>query len=122
MANYVANLIRLNSTHSTTGYDFLLVTVLVKDEFGEGVHVAQLILNREEVCFLDPFFPALRERIGDIEVLHFKSDDAEAFYNAWIRNFTQPKRQLISAWHVDKNLCKNVICMVKNTEDQLYFY
>ena len=122
MAKYAKNLVRLDSTHSTTGYDFLLVTVLVKDEFGEGVPVAWLISNREDVCSLDPFFAALKERIGDIAVFDFMSDDAEAFYNAWTRNFTQPKRQLICAWHVDKNLRKNVLRTVKNTEDQVNVY
>eukprot|EP00112_Aurelia_sp_Birch-Aquarium-sp1_P006484 Seg1716.3 transcript_id=Seg1716.3/GoldUCD/mRNA.D3Y31 product="hypothetical protein" protein_id=Seg1716.3/GoldUCD/D3Y31 len=56
MAKYAKNLVCLDSTHSTTGCDFLLVTVLIKDEFGEGVPVAWLISNMEDVCCLDPFF------------------------------------------------------------------
>ncbi len=61
MAKHASNLVSLNSTHSTTRYDFLLVTILVKYEFGEGVPVAWLISNREDVCSLDPFFAALKK-------------------------------------------------------------
>eukprot|EP00794_Sanderia_malayensis_P017246 gene17246-18967_t len=122
MLEQAENLVCLDSTHCTTGYDFLLVTVLVKDHFGEGVPVAWLITNCEDICSLDPFFAALRERIGDINVKDFMSDDADAFCNAWSRNFAAPRRQLICSWHVDKNIRKNIMQKVKGAEEQAILY
>ena len=122
MKKHASKLVCLDSTHCTTGYDFLLVTVLVKDEYGEGVPVAWLISNREDICSLDPFFAALKERIGSVEVTDFMSDDAEAFYNAWTRNFPPPKRQLLCAWHVDKSLRTNIYRNVSNIAEQVNLY
>ena len=65
-----------------SGYDFLLVTVLVKDEYGVGVPVAWLISSREDICALDLFFAAFKLQVGNVEVNNFMSDDADAFYNA----------------------------------------
>ena len=48
-------LVCIDSTHSTTGYDFLLVTVMVKDELCEGIPVAWLISIREDICCLESF-------------------------------------------------------------------
>ena len=38
----------IDSTHGTNMYDFYLVTVLVIDEYGEGIQVAWMISNRED--------------------------------------------------------------------------
>ena len=38
----------IDSTHKTTGYDFLLITVMVVDEYGEGYPVAWCLSNRED--------------------------------------------------------------------------
>jgi len=122
LVNYGEKLICIDSTHSTTGYDFLLVTVLIKDEFGEGVPVAWLITNREDICSLDPFFSSLNERIGNIVVTDFMSDDADAFYNAWTRNFPAPRRRLLCAWHVDKALSKNIFKHISDVGEQAHVY
>ena len=95
---------------------------MVKDEFGEGIPVAWLITNHEDVWALDPFFASLKERVGDIAVTDFMSDDAEAFYNSWTRNFPQPKRRLICSWHIDKNLRRNILRTVKYAENQISVY
>ncbi|XP_065071813.1 uncharacterized protein LOC135696369 [Rhopilema esculentum] len=95
---------------------------MVKDDFGEGVPVAWLIANKEDVCSLDPFFASLKKRVGNIQVKDFMSDDAESFYNAWCRNFLVPNRQLICSWHVDKNLRTNIMQKIKNPEDQITVY
>ena len=122
MIKYASSLVCIDSTHCTTGYDFLLITVLVKDDYGEGVPVAWLISNREDICALDPFFAELKLRVGNIEVGDFMSDDAGAFYNAWTRNFPAPKRQLLCAWHVDKAIRSNILRHVRNVDDQANLY
>ena len=53
----------IDSTHSTTIYDFLLITVMVVDEFDEGVPIAWAISNREDQSVLIEFFKPLRPRL-----------------------------------------------------------
>ena len=43
---YGHTVICIDDTHSTNMYDFLLITVLVIDEFGEGVPASWAITNR----------------------------------------------------------------------------
>ena len=40
MREFGKRVVCIDSTHKTTGYDFLLITVMVVDEFGEGYPVA----------------------------------------------------------------------------------
>jgi len=42
------NIVCLDSTHCTTQYDFVLVTVMVVDDFVDGNPVAFMISNRED--------------------------------------------------------------------------
>lgn len=56
----------VDATHGTTAYDFQLVTVLVIDDYNEGIPVAWLISNKETTDILKAFFSSLRERCGDI--------------------------------------------------------
>lgn len=50
-----------DSTHGTTGYDFGLSTVLVIDEFGEGVPAGWCLSNHEDYAFMKRFF-----QVGEI--------------------------------------------------------
>ena len=118
LVKYGTKLVCIDSKHSTTAYDFLLVTLMVKDDFGEGVPVAWLISNREDICSLDPFFAAIKARIGNFTVDDFMSDDADAFYNAWTRNFPALRRRLLCSWHVDKALRKNIFKCIRNVDEQ----
>ena len=43
------NGICLDSTHGTTQYDLLLTSLLVLDEFGQGIPVVWLLSNHEDV-------------------------------------------------------------------------
>ena len=43
-------------THGTNSYNFLLIAVLVMDEFGEGFPVAWCYSNREDSVILNNFF------------------------------------------------------------------
>ena len=45
-----------DSTHGTTGYDFGLSSLLIVDEFGEGVPVAWCLSNHEDYKFMKIFF------------------------------------------------------------------
>ena len=70
----------MDGTHGTNGYDFMLITVIVIDEYGEGFPVAWCISNREDQLLLINFFKALRKRVGDLSPAWFMSDLAEQYY------------------------------------------
>ena len=70
----------VDGTHGTNGYDFMLITVIVIDEYGEGFPVAWCISNREDQLLLINFFKALRKRVGDLSPAWFMSDLAEQYY------------------------------------------
>ena len=49
-----------DTTHGTTGYDFKLNSLLVLDEFEEGVPVAFCLSNRDDFAFMKLFFSKTR--------------------------------------------------------------
>ena len=52
----------MDSTHGRKTYDFNLTTILVIDEFGEGIPVGWAISNREDITLLVEFFKASKNR------------------------------------------------------------
>eukprot|EP00794_Sanderia_malayensis_P006481 gene6481-7221_t len=117
-----SNIICMDATHSTNQYEFMLTTLLVVDEYGEGLPVAWLISNREDQLVLNPFIAAIKERTGELNVNVFMSDDANNFYNSWIYHFAAPKSKLICSWHVDRNWRKNLRKHVQRQEQQAEIY
>ena len=92
----------MDATHGTNGYDLMLITVIVIDEYGEGFPVAWCISNREDQLLLINFFNALRTRVGLIEPAWFMSDLSEQYYTAWVSSFTSKSRKIVCTWHVDR--------------------
>ncbi len=93
----------IDTTHGTNMYDFHLLTVIVLDEYSEGVPVAWMISNREDSLMIIEFFKKLKERVGIISPLWFMSDDAEQFFTAWKAVFGHGQtKKLLCAWHVDR--------------------
>ena len=91
----------MDSTHGTNAYDFNLITVLVMDGFGEGIPVAWVIANREDVTILVECLKAIKERTGLLQPRWFMSDDANQYFNAWKGVFGSMETTLC-AWHVDQ--------------------
>ncbi len=52
---YARKLVCVDATHGTNAYDFQLVTVLVIDDYDEGIPVAFLISNKETADVLQVF-------------------------------------------------------------------
>ena len=65
-----------DTTHGTTGYDFKLNSLLVLDEFEEGVPVAFCLSNRDNFAFMKLFFSKIRDNTGAISPCWFMSDTA----------------------------------------------
>ena len=103
LCKYGDTCVCMDATHGTNMYDFNLITVLVIDEFGEGIPVAWAISNREDVTLLVQFFKAIEKRTGSLTPLWFMSDDAQQYFNAWSGVFnTNGTKKLLCAWHVDR--------------------
>ncbi len=114
-------LICMDATHGTNHYDFKLVTVLVLDDFGEGIPVGWLVSNKEDGTVLKEFLKSLLARTGPIETKYFMSDDAEQYFSSWKEVFRGQPRKLLCAWHVDK-AWKSKLQTVTNIETKGYVY
>ena len=115
-------LICVDATHGTSAYDFQLVTVLVLDDHNEGIPVQWLISNKETTNVLKIFFSSLRERCGDMPTEIFMTDDAEAYYNAWISAFSRPDRKLLCSWHVGRSWRQKLNEHLKDKEKMAEVY
>ena len=74
MKRFGKNFICADAIHGTNGYDLMLITVIVIDEYGEGFPVAWCISNSEDQLLLVNFFNALKMRVGVIKPAWFMSD------------------------------------------------
>ena len=70
----------MDSTHETNGYNFSLITVMVVDEYGEGIPVAWCISNREDHPLLLIFYKTIKSKVGVLTLKWFMSDLAEQFF------------------------------------------
>ena len=123
LLKFGSEVVCMDSTHGTNAYDFYLVTILVLDDYGEGVPVAWLITNREDASAVRQFLLKVREKCGDIDTKFFMSDDADNFYNGWKGVFSVSKtKKLICAWHVDKSWRSGMQQHVKTSSKQAEVY
>ena len=68
MKHFGSKAILLDATHETTQYDFLLISLLVIDDHGEGIpSVAWAISNCEDTTILVQFLKAVHNRVDEIE-------------------------------------------------------
>ena len=117
------NVICVDATHGTNAYDFLLITVLVIDDFGEGVPVAWAISNKEDATTLATFFKHLKCKSGDIKPTYFMSDDAQAYWNAWSSIFgVNDTKKFLCSWHVDRAWRKALQEHVSDKEERALVY
>ena len=115
MMKHASKIVCIDSTHGTNQYDFLVTTVLVLDEYEEGIPVAWMISNREDTDILQFFLQELKEMCHkNLTTDIFMSDLANNFYNAWCQVFPKPVQRLYCSWHVDrawrKNLQQHIQC------------
>ena len=113
----------IDTTHGTNMYDFNLLTLLVLDEYNEGVPVAWMISNRQDSLILVEFFKAVKEKTGDISPQWFMSDDAEQFFTAWRAVFGDNQtKKLLCTWHIDRAWRHALQEYVPNRSDQIEIY
>ena len=105
----------MDSTHGTNMYDFHLISIVILDDFREGVPVCWIISNREDSAVIRQVLLKLKQSCGDIHTKVFMSDDAENFYNAWRGVFTTScTKKLICSWHIDKSWKRGILSHISN--------
>ena len=113
----------MDGTHGTNVYDFNLITILVIDEYGEGIPVAWLLANREDSTVLMEFLKEVRRTSGYLAPKWFMSDDADQFFNAWSGVFGKKgTKKILCSWHVDRSWRKAILLHIKDKETQIQVY
>jgi len=114
----------LDSTHGTNQYCFNVVTMMVIDDFGEGIPGAFLISNIEDETVLKYFFSSLSAKLPDgvhFTASHIMTDDASQYYSAWRSVFGECEKKLCT-WHVDRAWRRAIKQHICGTEDQVEVY
>ena len=124
MIEFGNSIICCDSTHGTNHYAFPLTTVLVIDDFGEGVPVAWLISNHEDGNVIGEFFSTLKERTGSLEPKWFMTDDAPQYFAAWktIYGTNTSTKKILCRWHIDKSWRKALNEKISEREDRIDVY
>ena len=108
-SSFQANMLKLFSsqravfvddTHGTNAYGIHLTTLLVVDEYGEGFPVAWCISTHIDTNSMSKFFDVIKDNVGNLSPKWFMSDDADQFYNAWIKTFQGSPNRILCIWHV----------------------
>ncbi|XP_055935218.1 uncharacterized protein LOC129965398 [Argiope bruennichi] len=116
-----ADRICVDSTHSISNYNFELVTVLVIDEYEEGIPVAFCISSSVNTVILTHFFQCIKTTMStSIIPKIFMSDDAVMFKNAWVSVFGPCDHYLLCAWHVDRAWRKKLNSVKKEIREDIY--
>ena len=118
---YGSKIVCMDSTHGTNIYDFLLISVLVVDDHGEGVPIAWAISNHETEEVLLEFLYAVKGRVGELHPKVFMSDDAAQYYTAWSKVFGDCTKHLCM-WHVDRSWRKALNEHVDNKQSRIEIY
>ncbi|GFX27998.1 MULE domain-containing protein [Trichonephila clavipes] len=93
------NIVCMDSTHGTNGYNFLFSTISVIDDKCEGFPVCFIISNKQDHVIFQYALTKIKECGLNIEAKVFMSDINYSFYNAWIETFKTPEFRLWCIWH-----------------------
>ena len=74
LLNFGPNGVLVDSTHGTNMYHFMLVTIMVFDEFGEGERAGWCIANHQDYNFMVVFFEQIRLNCDEVKPIWFTSD------------------------------------------------
>ena len=127
MKHFGSKAILLDATHGTTctQYDFLLISLLVIDDHGEGIpSVAWAISNCEDTTILVQFLKAVHNRVDEIETSVLMSDCEEQYFIAWPGTFitTANTKKLLYIWHVDRAWRKALHVHILNAQQRIEVY
>lgn len=109
--------ILIDGTHGLNAYEIQLFSLVVVDEFGNGVPVAFCFSKKYDKEAMVHFFEKVKESVGaEIKTSVFMSDGAPQFYQAWAHVMGECEFVLLCWWHVSKNWMTNSHAKIKNEE------
>jgi len=85
LKKFGSNIISIDGTHGTIGYDFTLTTLMVVEDYAMGIPVAFCISNRERAGVFSIFFNVIKKECGKINAKVFMSDDFPAYNKEWTK-------------------------------------
>ena len=113
----------IDTTYKINDYEFNLITVMILDDFQEGVPVLWALSSREDKVALIRVFEALKEKCGNLQTDWFMSDMATQFFGAWDCVFEAEKTNYIwCTWHVDRAWKEGLKRHVTNKSQQVDLY
>lgn len=101
-------IICMDATHGTTSYGNQLASVLVIDEYGNGVLAAFCISSGSSEVEWTTFLTAVKEAIAERENCTsltancLMTDNDPSFFHAWTKVIGPVKHRLLCSWHVDQ--------------------
>lgn len=115
-----------DGTHGLNRYRYQLYSLMVVDEYGNGIPVAYCFSNKADTIVIKIFFESLKKGLNyavHTEILMI--DDEPTFISAWISEMDRPQKHLLCTWHINKNWLQhlnsiNVLDKRKVTRDMLY--
>ena len=72
----------MDATYNVNDYNFHLITVIVLDDYQEGIPVAWGISNREDKIVIKYILEAIKSSCGNLSSKWFMLDMAPQYYNA----------------------------------------
>ncbi|XP_015915836.1 uncharacterized protein [Parasteatoda tepidariorum] len=110
-------ILMIDSTHGLYQYQLKFTTLMVNDTNREGFPAAVFYSSIETADVVKYFFEAINKRVPDLILLAvFKSDDAPAYYNAWVNVLGECDFHLLCSWHVKRAWKKNLNSKVRVTD------
>lgn len=98
----------MDSTHGTAGYGYLLTSIVVVDEFGNGVPTAFCLSSHSSEVEWITFIQEVKKAMskfhggdGSIKAKTLMTDMDNSFYNAWLEVMGDVQYRLYCSWHVD---------------------
>ena len=110
--------------YNVNDYDFHLITLIVLDDYQEGIPVAWAISNREDRVVLKYILESIKLKCGSFTSSSwFMSDMAPQYFNAWKEVFdTSNTKYLWCAWHIDRAWRKAVKKYFNTLDEQREVY
>lgn len=106
----------IDCTHGLNSYRYQLFTIMIVDEYGNGIPVSYCFSNRCDTYMMEIFLKAVKERLTySIETEILMTDNDNIFINAWSEVMGPPQKQLLCSWHVNRNWLQH-LNSIKNAE------
>ena len=114
----------MDATYNVNNYDFHLITLLVLDDYQEGIPAAYAISNREDKLVIKYILESIKLKCkGFKSCSWFMSDMALQYFNACKEVFdTTNTNYLWCGWHIDRAWRKAIKRYLNSFEEQKEIY